>query len=71
MISWVEKLGEEELIPSVLKPRQAPVDAVGIAHRIGQLLRRQWLPLLLVDRRVGVLPVTGKLGYVQKRNLHL
>ena len=49
--------GEEELVPGVGEPRQAPVDAVGVGGGVGLLLRRQQLPLSeRVHRRVRVLP---------------
>ncbi|RZS26591.1 hypothetical protein BHM03_00059948 [Ensete ventricosum] len=61
----IEQLGEEKLVPGVLEARQAPVDAVCVAHRIGDLLRGRRHPLLLVDGRVGVLAVAGELGDVE------
>lgn len=61
----IEQLGEEKLVPGVLKAGQAPVDAVCVAHRVGDLLRGQRHPLLLVDGRVGVLAVAGELGDVE------
>ncbi|CAL1387721.1 unnamed protein product [Linum trigynum] len=44
------------------------MDAVGVGSRVGQLLRREWGPLLLVDGSVGVFPVVGQLGYVEERH---
>ncbi|OAY78586.1 hypothetical protein ACMD2_17274 [Ananas comosus] len=37
--SSVKELGEEEFVPGVLETGQAPVDAVGVAHRVRELFR--------------------------------
>ena len=45
----IEKLSKEELVPGVLEAGEAPVDAVRVADRVGELLGGEWAPLLLVD----------------------
>ncbi|GFS33576.1 similar to TRICHOME BIREFRINGENCE-LIKE 33 [Actinidia rufa] len=64
----IEKLSEEELVPGVLEAGEAPVDAVRVADRVGQLFGGEWAPLLLVDGGVGILAVARELGDVEERD---
>jgi hypothetical protein len=66
-ILWVEELGVEQLVPRVLQAGEAPVDAVGVALGVGQLLGRERAPLLLVDGGVRVLTVPPQLRDVEER----
>lgn len=47
------------------------MDAIRIALWVGELLRRELVPLLLVDGGVGVLSVIRELSDIQNRHWHL
>lgn len=70
-VSGIKKLGEKQLIPGILQARQTPVNAVRVARRVGDLLRRQWRPLLLVYRRVRILAIARELRDVEHGDGHL
>jgi hypothetical protein len=67
----IEETGEEELVPGVLEAGQAPVHAVSITGWVGELLRSEGLPLLLVDGGVCILAVCRQLGYVEEGHRHV
>ena len=73
--SMEEELGVEKLVPVIGETRETPVNAVGVAFRVSQLLRRRRIPLSLVDLCVGILPALGQPrnvedSYGESRFLH-